>query len=99
MEIDDFNTPKKVFSNCTSDNFHAAFGVDLCLAFKRPQLSSLSNVGRALDLDNKFNPDEVDVDDEDVENDFFQMPSLILSGPYHYDVCDTHILEKILNNE
>ena len=35
--------------------------------------------------------DEYDANDVDDENDFFQMPSLILSGPYHYDVCDTHI--------
>lgn len=93
-EITQFSVEQKRFENCTSSNFHNAFGVDLCLTFNRPKLgASLFELLKPADLDSVLANQDDDDEEEEQENEDrdeiygnLNRPKITLSGPYHYQV-------------
>jgi hypothetical protein len=99
-QVTEFKTQQKVYTRCNTEQFQTTFGgLALCLSVNRPDFGSLVKILRKRrqgDLEESFSEYysdlEDDLDDDEVatatsNND---RPTLVLAGPYHY--------ELVLNN-
>jgi len=97
-EVKNFKIEQVNYDSCTSQRFETAFGVNLCLTVQRPKVSIRESFRYLFleDIEESMSEDE----DEDEHNandghDHSQLlmrPSLLLSGPYRYQVIEIYIV-------
>lgn len=97
-EVKDFKIEQVNYDSCTSERFETAFGVNLCLTVQRPKVSIresmrylfLEDIEQTMSEDDGLDEDEYshDANDGHDHSQSLLRPSLLLSGPYRYQVTN-----------
>ena len=83
VPVDNFKINQVKYESCNSKTtLQNAFGVYLCLSVQRPEVSMMDSF-RYLFVEDI---ERTMIDEDDEYEQSLDRPSLLLSGPYHYEV-------------